>query len=1042
VGGPALLGGKRIPPPWSAARCKRRLKWTERGGWGSPPLYSIPQRQQDNERGERYRKVPQTLVIGSLNVRGCGSRATEWKRKEIEKMMVKRKMDVLAMSETKLKGKGELVFGCMCGRRSGVTGGHAREGVAVLLSERLREKVVEWKELSSRLMWVCVKWGVETWMFVSAYGPGTERSVEEREEFWKELSECVASAKEGWKVVVLGDLNARVGDEVVENVIGRYGVPGRNEGGEWLRELCMETDMVIGNTMFEKRMINKFTFVRMDGGAIVDRALMDYVLVKKEVIGRLLDVHVYRGEASGMSDHFLVEAKLKVDGSWKGKERKSVREVVKVTELNKEEKEREYQERMRNEYESIKENQSESVETEWKWFKDAVLRNAREVCGMRKVGGGTMKGSEWWNDEIRELVNEKRNAFEVWLQNRSREAYDRYKDKRREVKVAVRVAKKKADEDWGRRMGRNFEEKRKVFWKEVKRIRKEESGREEKVKDKNGKLLVCGNEVKKRWAEYFEELLNVDDEREANVVAIGSDRRMPVFGDVNDRQVEREEVQEAVKEMKTGKAPGLDGCAAECLKKGGVAVIEWLVRLLNVCFVSGVVPVDWCSACVVPLYKGKGDKYECRNSRGISLLSVVGKLYGRVLIKRVREMTNDVLMEEQSGFRKGRGCVDQVFAVRQVCEKYLAKGKDVFWAFMDLEKAYDRVDREALWQVLRMYGVGGRLMSAVKSFYVGSRACVRVGSETSEWFSVLTGVRQGCVMSPWLFNMFMDGVVKEVNARVMSRGAELLEGNGVSWQVSQLLFADDTALVADSEEKLRRLVVEFGIVCERRKLRVNVGKSKVMRCSRNGVVGTLDIRLNGEVLEEVESFRYLGSDVAANGGLEYEVKHRVNEGCKALGALRKVVNSKSMSMEAKRGLYESVIVPTVLYGAETWCLSAAERKKVDVFEMKCLRSMLGVTRRDRVRNEMVRERTGVVRELSRRVDERVLGWFGHVERMNEERLVKRIYGAEVNGRRTRGRPRLSWMGGVRRVLHEKGLNVEEARRMTVNRNEWRGIVRG
>ncbi|MCP4269594.1 MAG: hypothetical protein GY777_29150, partial [Candidatus Brocadiaceae bacterium] len=100
-----------------------------------------------------------------------------------------------------------------------------------------------------------------------------------------------------------------------------------------------------------------------------------------------------------------------------------------------------------------------------------------------------------------------------------------------------------------------------------------------------------------------------------------------------------------------------------------------------------------------------------------------------------------------------------MFAVRQVCEKYVAKGKDVYWAFMDLEKAYDRVNRDAMWQVLRLYGVGGKLWKAVKSFYVDSRACMRVGVNVSEWFPVKVSLRQGCVMSPWLFNVYMDGVV-------------------------------------------------------------------------------------------------------------------------------------------------------------------------------------------------------------------------------------------------------------------------------------------
>ena len=106
----------------------------------------------------------------------------------------------------------------------------------------------------------------------------------------------------------------------------------------------------------------------------------------------------------------------------------------------------------------------------------------------------------------------------------------------------------------------------------------------------------------------------------------------------------------------------------------------------------------------------------------------------------------------------------------------------------------------------------------MQSFYVDSRACVRVGNAVSEWYPVNVGSRQGCVMSPWLFNVYMDGVVREVNVRVLRKGLELLSVNGGRFEINQLLFANDTALVADSEEKLGRLVSEFGRVCKRRKL--------------------------------------------------------------------------------------------------------------------------------------------------------------------------------------------------------------------------------
>ena len=513
-----------------------------------------------------------------------------------------------------------------------------------------------------------------------------------------------------------------------------------------------------------------------------------------------------------------------------------------------------------------------------------------------------------------------------------------------------------------------------------------------------------------------------------------------VLGNLNEDRISKEEVKMAVGELKTGKAAGLDGCAVEAVKNGGASLIEWLVRLLNVCFLAGCVPLDWRSACIVPLYKGKGDKFVCSNFRGISLLSVVGKLYGRVLIRRVREGTEGVIREEQGGFQKGKGCVDQIFAVRQICEKFVEKGREVFWAFMDLEKAYDRIDRDGMWHMLSLYGVGGKLLKGVKSFYVDSRACVRVGSGVSDWFPVKVGLRQGCVMSPWLFNVYMDGVVREVSRGVLRRGVRMLNDEVGDWCINQLLFADDTALVAESEEDLKRLVQEFGRVCKRRKLKVNVGKSKVMRCSRVRDGRRMSIVLDGEQLEEVSSFKYLGSKVAVDGKIGEEVSARVNEVSKVLGGMKTMFNCRSLRMDVKRRLYEGVAVPTALYGAETWNMGQRERKRLNVVEMRCLRSMCGVTRRDRIRNEEVRRRTGVTRELSGRADQTVLRWFGHTERMDEDRLVKRIVKSEVQGARPRGRPPLGWKDSVKRALGARGMTMEQGRVSVRNRSEWRAIV--
>ena len=162
-------------------------------------------------------------------MRGCGT--IEGKREEIGLLFERRRMDVLALSETKMKGTGEMEFGGVVGRVSGVTSGRGREGVALLLSPEVNDHVTEWRELGPRIMWVKVKFGREEWVFLSVYGPGSEKGEDERERFWNELNGCLESFGVKVNVVLLGDLNTRVGDIPLEGVVGNFDVPGRNEMG-------------------------------------------------------------------------------------------------------------------------------------------------------------------------------------------------------------------------------------------------------------------------------------------------------------------------------------------------------------------------------------------------------------------------------------------------------------------------------------------------------------------------------------------------------------------------------------------------------------------------------------------------------------------------------------------------------------------------------------------------------------------------------------------------------------------------------------------
>ena len=142
-----------------------------------------------------------------------------------------------------------------------------------------------------------------------------------------------------------------------------------------------------------------------------------------------------------------------------------------------------------------------------------------------------------------------------------------------------------------------------------------------------------------------------------------------------------------------------------------------------------------------------------------------------------------------------------------------------------------------------------------------------------------------------------------------------------------------------------------------------------------------------------------------------------------------MLSNRVLGIKAKKRLYEGVIGQTALYRAEALGMRSAERRKVNVLEMKCLRSLAGVSRMDRVKNEEVRRRAGIERELASRGDQRVLRWFGHVERMDEHRMARRVLMAEVSGGRVQGRPRLGCMDGVKVALGNRGMTLEAARKI-------------
>jgi len=272
------------------------------------------------------------------------------------------------------------------------------------------------------------------------------------------------------------------------------------------------------------------------------------------------------------------------------------------------------------------------------------------------------------------------------------------------------------------------------------------------VYGKDRKEIQEKDQVLTRWMDHFSELLNrqepsntQDTLKEIEMITRSREQANDEMAD----EVTYEEVRRAVQQMRKGKAPGICNVASEVLQETGPSTIKWLHRVIQAVWKEEKVPDDWTKAVIIRIHK-KGDKKVCNNSRGISLLSVPSKVFTRVILNRISNTVNALLRENQCGFRKARGCADQIFLLRQIIEKKLEFTEDLYICFIDFAQAYDSIWRQGTWKLLSQYGCHDKIVRLLRAVYSTVQACVRIEGKESEWFGIETGVRQGCILSPTL----------------------------------------------------------------------------------------------------------------------------------------------------------------------------------------------------------------------------------------------------------------------------------------------------
>ena len=409
-------------------------------------------------------------------------------------------------------------------------------------------------------------------------------------------------------------------------------------------------------------------------------------------------------------------------------------------------------------------------------------------------------------------------------------------------------------------------------------------------------------------------------------------------------------------------------------------------------------------------------------------MKISRKVLLKIISSRIKQKYGAEMAEEQAGFVERNGTREQIVNIRNIIEKCRDHNTPLYMCFIDYAKAFDCVSHRKLWMTMKQMGFPTHLTQLMAALYEKQESAVRTSDGDSNWFKIKRGVRQGCVMSPPMYNIYAENIMREV--------LEDHEGgiNIGGTKTTNLRFADDTTLLCNSKDELLNLLKRVKDISKTNHLLLNTKKTKVMVVDKNRKEGD-DFIVDGEKIEEVESFIYLGSVINIKGSSTQETRRRL---AIARGTVQKMVTvwkSRGMSLGLKKRLLQATAFSIATYGCESWAMTMADKKRVDAFEQWCYRRLLRVSWTEKRTNEWVLNRIGSGLILRKGMTKRKLRLFGHI--MRKEGLEQRLAQGVIEGRRRRGRPAVSWCQDIKDWT---GLSMAEAYHLTADRTGWREVV--
>ena len=476
----------------------------------------------------------------------------------------------------------------------------------------------------------------------------------------------------------------------------------------------------------------------------------------------------------------------------------------------------------------------------------------------------------------------------------------------------------------------------------------------------------------------------------------------------------QEEVLNAIKQLKLNKSGGPDMLINEFLIYGKHIFTSTLCNLFNQIFASGYFPEDWSEGYIIPLHK-KGSLNDVGNYRGITLLSILGKLFTRVLNNRLTDWAERyyILIEAQAGFRPGMGTTDNLYVLHGLISHVINQGKKLYCAFVDFTKAFDYVVRENLWYKLIKFGLRGRVLNIIMSIYSSVKSRVKHNNHLGNEFYCGLGVRQGECLLPLLFSLFLN----DIEEHFVQSGIEGLDIEMV--KVFMLLYADDIIVIfGNSANQLQEGLNLLSEYCQKWKLTVNAAKTKIMVFRKGGVLPrNLEFYYGGNQIEIVKSFKYLGIIFTAGGSFSETQNTLSGQAQKAIFKLNKYLYKFTfIPPKHKLELFDKLITPILNYGCEVW--GFIQGNSLERVHLQFCKQLLGVKKS--TQNDFVYGELGRTTLITKRYLIIVKYWF-KILMSNDNKYINLVYRMMLNDLESRQNT-TNWASLVKHLLLSLGFH--------------------